>query len=101
MSDHGRNAEVFAQSFRLTARLHRRRPELSKVLLQNGLTLASSDKGLAPRARRDIEAGMRSGRLTVRDPELALTIVTGVTHSHRRRSAAARPDDRASRRAAG
>jgi len=70
-------AQVFAQSFRLTGRLHRRHPDLSKVLLHNGLALIGSDKGLAPRARRDIEAGMRSGRFTVRDPQLALTIVAG------------------------
>ena len=70
-------AEVFAQSFRLTGRLHRRRPDLSKVLLHNGLALTGSDKGLAPRARRDIEAAARAGRFTVRDPELALAIVAG------------------------
>lgn len=70
-------AHVFAQSFRLTGRLHRRSPELSKVLLTNGLALAGSDKGLAPRARRDIEDGVRAGRFTVGDPELAMVIVAG------------------------
>jgi AcrR family transcriptional regulator len=70
-------AHVFAQSFRLTGRLHRRSPELSKVLLTNGLALAGSDKGLAPRARRDIEHGVRAGRFTVGDPELAMVIVAG------------------------
>ncbi|WP_426513592.1 TetR/AcrR family transcriptional regulator [Dactylosporangium sp. McL0621] len=70
-------AHVFAQSFRLTGRLHRRSPELSKVLLANGLALAASDRGLAPRARRDIEDGMRAGRFSVRDPELAMTVVAG------------------------
>lgn len=70
-------AHVFAQSFRLTGRLHRRSPELSRVLLTNGLALAGSDKGLAPRARRDIEDGVRAGRFTVRDPELAMVIVAG------------------------
>jgi AcrR family transcriptional regulator len=70
-------AQVFAQSFRLTGRLHRRRPDLSKVLLHNGLALTGSDKGLAPRARRDIQAAARAGRFTVRDPELALAIVAG------------------------
>jgi AcrR family transcriptional regulator len=70
-------AHVFAQSFRLSGRLHRRWPELSKVLLRNGLTLAASNRGLAPRARRDIEAAAHAGRFTVRDPELALAIVTG------------------------
>ena len=74
----GDAAEVFAQSFRLTGRLHRREPELSKVLLHQGLELVSSDKGLAPRARRDIEAAASAGRFTtVRDPELALVVVAG------------------------
>ncbi|KDN21538.1 TetR/AcrR family transcriptional regulator [Amycolatopsis rifamycinica] len=70
-------AQVFAQSFRLTGRLHRRNPELSKVLLHHGLELSTSDHGLAPRARRDIEAGARAGRFTVADSELALVTVAG------------------------
>lgn len=70
-------AQVFAQSFRLTGRLHRRNLTLSKVLLNDGLNLASSDKGLAPRARRDIEAAADAGRFDVRDSELAMTIVAG------------------------
>lgn len=70
-------AQIFAQSFRLTGRLHRSNPELSKVLLRDGPSLVSSDKGLAPRARRDIEAASRAGRFSVRDPELALTITAG------------------------
>ncbi|GAB3837441.1 TetR/AcrR family transcriptional regulator [Dactylosporangium cerinum] len=70
-------AHVFAQSFRLTGRLHRRSPELSRVLLTDGLALATSDKGLAPRARRDITDGVRTGRFSVRDPELAMVIVAG------------------------
>lgn len=70
-------AHVFAQSFRLTGRFHRRNPELSKVLLNNGLALAGSDKGLAPRARRDIEAAARAGRFAVPDPGLAMVIIAG------------------------
>jgi AcrR family transcriptional regulator len=70
-------AHVFAQSFRLTGRLHRRSPELSKVLLSNGLALAESDSGLAPRARRDIENGIRAGRFTVSDADLAMVVVAG------------------------
>ena len=70
-------AQVFAQSFRLTGRLHRRNPELSKVLLHYGLELATSTNGLAPRARRDIEAAVRAGRFTVRDTELAMVTVAG------------------------
>ncbi|MGW5746572.1 TetR/AcrR family transcriptional regulator [Amycolatopsis sp. NPDC003861] len=70
-------AQVFAQSFRLTGRLHRRHPELSKVLLHHGFELAGSESGLAPRARRDIEAAVRTGRFTVPDTELAMVTVAG------------------------
>ncbi|GAB0104138.1 TetR/AcrR family transcriptional regulator [Nocardia sp. JMUB6875] len=70
-------AQVFAQSFRLTGRLHRRHPTLSKVLLNDGLSLVNSDRGLAPRARRDIEAAIKAGRFDIRDPELSMTIVAG------------------------
>lgn len=70
-------AHVFAQSFRLTGRLHRRLPELSKVLLHNGFELTRSGRGLAPRARRDIEAALAAGRFTVADPELAMVVVAG------------------------
>ena len=74
-------AHVFAQSFRLTGRMHRRQPDLSKVLLHYGLALTTSDQGLAPRARRDIEAAVHDGRFTVRDPELALVTVAGAALS--------------------
>jgi AcrR family transcriptional regulator len=70
-------AEVFARSFRLTGRLHRRQPELSNIMLRNGFAIATSDKGIALRARRDIEAADRAGRFTVADVELAMTIVAG------------------------
>jgi AcrR family transcriptional regulator len=70
-------AHVFAQSFRLIGRFHRHNPELSKVLLSNGLSLASADSGLSPRARRDIQDAVRAGRFTVRDPDLAMVIVAG------------------------
>jgi AcrR family transcriptional regulator len=70
-------AETFACSFRLTGRLFRRRPQESQILLANGIALLSSDLGLAPRALRDIEAGVRAGRFTVDDPELALATAGG------------------------
>lgn len=72
-------AAAFAQSFRLSGRLHRLQPELSRVLLNNGLALATSERGLAPRARRDIEAAVEAGRFIVRDPELATVTVAGAT----------------------
>jgi len=70
-------AEVFATSFRLAGRLHRREPELSRVLLNNALRLLSADDGLAPRARRDIQAGVDAGRFKVADVDLAVTMAAG------------------------
>ncbi len=70
-------AEIFAASFRMTGRMFRARPQESKVLLANGMTLLQSDRGLAPRALRDINAGVASGRFRVEDPELALAVAGG------------------------
>jgi AcrR family transcriptional regulator len=70
-------AEKFACSYRLTGRLFRRRPQESAVLLSNGLPLMSSDRGLAPRALRDIVAASVAGRFQVSDPELGLAIAGG------------------------
>ena len=70
-------AEVFACSFRLTGRLFRRRPQESRIVLANGMTMLSSEHGLAPRALRDIEAATRAGRFQVDDPELALAVAGG------------------------
>ncbi|ORW69127.1 TetR family transcriptional regulator [Mycobacterium saskatchewanense] len=70
-------AETFAASFRMTGRLFRRRPQESEILLANGLSLLSSDRGLAPRALRDIEAGVAAGRFHIDDPELALAMAGG------------------------
>ena len=70
-------AETFARSFRLVGRLFRRRPEMCRVLLNSGLTLISADRGLAPRALRDISVAGRAGRFTVDDPELSLSVAGG------------------------
>ena len=70
-------AETFARSFRLVGRLFRRRVEMSRVLLNSGLTLISADRGLAPRALRDIGIGMRARRFTIDDPVLALSVAGG------------------------
>jgi AcrR family transcriptional regulator len=70
-------AEVFAASFRLTGRLYRREPELSKVMLNNALQLLGSDNGLAPRARRDIAAAAEAGRFDVADLGVAVTMTAG------------------------
>lgn len=71
------SAETFAASFRLTGRLFRQRPQETDILLANGPTLLSSDRGLAPRALRDIKAAADAGRFEVDDPELALATASG------------------------
>jgi AcrR family transcriptional regulator len=70
-------AEVFACSFRLTGRLQRREPELSRVFLNNVLRLLHADNGLAPRARRDIKAAMDAGRFGIDDLDVAVTLAAG------------------------
>ena len=70
-------AETFATSFRLTGRLFRQRPQESEILLVNGLALLSSERGLAPRALRDIKAAAAAGRFRIDDPELALAVAGG------------------------
>jgi AcrR family transcriptional regulator len=70
-------AETFAASFRLTGRLFRQRPQESDILLANVPALLSSDRGLAPRALRDIKAAADAGRFKVEDPELALAMAGG------------------------
>jgi AcrR family transcriptional regulator len=70
-------AETFACSFRLTGRLFRRRPQESQILLVNGLSLVWSERGLGPRALRDIELATAAGRFTVDDPKLAVAVAAG------------------------
>ena len=70
-------AEVFASSFRLTGRLHRREPDFSRVLLNNLARLLAADDGLAPRARRDIMAAVDAGRFDVDDADVAVAITAG------------------------
>lgn len=70
-------AETFARSYRLTGRLFRRWPQASKILLANSVQLLSSDRGLVPRARRDIVAATSVGRLSVEDPDLAVAVAGG------------------------
>lgn len=71
-------AETFAASFRLTGRFFRRLPRESRILLNNWGALLTSDRGLAPRALRDIKAATAAGRFTIDDPALALSMAGGV-----------------------
>lgn len=70
-------AAVFACSFRLSGRFFRERMQESRILLANWSALMTSDKGLAPRAMRDIRAAVAAGRFHIDDPELALTVAAG------------------------
>jgi AcrR family transcriptional regulator len=70
-------AERFARSFRLTGRLHRHYPGASQVLLNNGARVLMSDRGLVPRALRDITAATAAGRFTIPDTDLALVTAAG------------------------
>jgi Tetracyclin repressor-like, C-terminal domain len=76
-SDVGDPAVAFAQSVRLTLRLAKARPETAQVLVRHGMVYIDVDRGLAPRALRDIKAGVASGRFRVGDPRLALVITAG------------------------
>jgi AcrR family transcriptional regulator len=70
-------AEKFARSVRLTGRLFRRSPQVTLVLLANGLKLISSDRGLGPRGLRDINDAVAAGRFRVDDPKLAMAVAAG------------------------
>jgi len=67
-------AEMFARSFRLTVRWLRRRADEVRVLLNVGIGELMSDRGVAPRALRDIRAANRTGRFCAHDLELAVTL---------------------------
>lgn len=70
-------AVVFAQSFRLLGRAHRLAPQLSKVILSNGLDMVTSEVGMGAHARRDVEAAVEAGRFKVVDLDAAMVVVTG------------------------
>jgi AcrR family transcriptional regulator len=70
-------AATFTRSFRLVGRMFAQRPQMCQVLLNTGMTLIFADRGLAPRALRDIEVAAQAGRFTVADPEIALSVAAG------------------------
>jgi AcrR family transcriptional regulator len=93
-------AEVFARAFRLTGRLHRHLAGASQVLLHRGAEMILSERGLGPRALRDIKAAQAAGRFTITDPEIALVVAGGamlglgsLLHSQPERDAAKAADD--------
>ncbi|MFC8089222.1 TetR/AcrR family transcriptional regulator [Streptomyces sp. NPDC057301] len=70
-------AEVVAASFRLTARMADSHPELQQILRDRGLAHIHSDRGLAPRALRDLQRGIASTRFTCTNATLALSAMGG------------------------
>ncbi|MGW2661650.1 TetR/AcrR family transcriptional regulator [Nocardia tengchongensis] len=70
-------AEIFAVSFRMTARLQRQVPEMVRVILNSGTSVLLRDEGLAPRARRDIMAAQEAGRFEQMDPDMAVMAAGG------------------------
>lgn len=70
-------AARFTRSIRLAARFARARPELAKIVVQHGMGYIESDRGVAFRALRDIEAGIDAGQFRVDNPRLALAITAG------------------------
>lgn len=92
-------AARFARSFRLTGRLHRRAPQLSRVLLSQGHEISRAADGIAPRARRDIADATRAGRFHADDLDRAMVVVAGsmlemghLLHEHPERDEASTVD---------
>jgi AcrR family transcriptional regulator len=70
-------ALAFARSARLALRLCRNRPEMAAVLIRHGMHYMESPRGLAPRALRDLQAGIAAGRFQATEPRLARAAVAG------------------------
>lgn len=70
-------AEVTGTGIRLTCRLAGSQPEVARILAMAGPQFLVADRGLAPMARRDIIDGVRAGRFTAPNPDLALAVVAG------------------------
>jgi AcrR family transcriptional regulator len=77
LADEDDPAVVFATSMRLTGRLLKTHPDMAQVMMHATGQLLRSDRGLAPRALRDIRAAAAAGRFTVGDPEVALACAGG------------------------
>jgi len=68
-------AEVFAVSLRISGRLAWTNPDIARFITGAGLELLDAQRGLAPRALRDIRSGQAASRFTVSDTEIALSAV--------------------------
>jgi AcrR family transcriptional regulator len=70
-------AEIFAVSFRISGRLGWTNQAMARFLVGCGLDVLDAGLGLAPRARRDIQAGQASGRFSFDNTEVALSAAAG------------------------
>ena len=70
-------AEAFAVGYRATAMLADTHPAMAQILVQIGPRYLDDDKGLAPRALRDIETAIQAGRFTIENPQLGLIGAAG------------------------
>ncbi|KUJ35996.1 TetR family transcriptional regulator [Streptomyces sp. NRRL F-5122] len=70
-------AERLAGGVRLSAHMAESHPEIMRILCHSQLGRICAGHGLAPRAKRDMEQGMATGRFTVLDPVVALTVLNG------------------------
>ncbi|MER6155574.1 TetR/AcrR family transcriptional regulator [Streptomyces sp. NPDC001868] len=70
-------AELVAAGFRFSVRMVDSHPELMQVLRHRGLQHMHSDQGLAPRALRDLQVGIASGRFLPADPVVTLAAMGG------------------------
>jgi AcrR family transcriptional regulator len=70
-------AEVFCVGLRVSGRLARTAPELTRVALQAGTRYLLVDEGLSYFARRDVEAAFRAGRFDLENVDLALATSGG------------------------
>ena len=70
-------AERVAAGIRLSARMVESHPQIMQILRRRGLGHILSDRGLAPRARQDLERGTASGRFDPADPAIALCAMGG------------------------
>lgn len=88
-------AEVFATNLRITAGLAATAPEVARVFVEGGMHFLVLDNGLAPRARRDIQRAIRTGRFTVSDADVVLACTAGCLFSHLQSGVERPPTDHA------
>ncbi|MER7834338.1 TetR/AcrR family transcriptional regulator [Streptomyces sp. NPDC096040] len=70
-------AELVATGLRLSIKMAESHPEIMEILRHRGLGQLHSDRGLAPRALRDLERGAASGRFALPDVAVALSALGG------------------------